>query len=80
MPFFLVTHTHTSCLEAANEADAREQLAQAVRDNADSDDCEADEITEEEYALYWEHLTEDPSAEPCDPDDLPGDHPAFPNP
>lgn len=66
MPYFAVTHRHRSYIEAETEADACEQLAQSVRDNADSDDCEADEITEEEYALYWEHLTEDPD-EPASP-------------
>jgi hypothetical protein len=49
-----VTHTHTSCIEAQNEECAKGNLVQQVRDNADEADCEAEEITAEEFERHWE--------------------------
>ena len=49
MPYYEVVFTHRSFVEADSEAAAKEQLAEAVRDNADASECEADEISADEY-------------------------------
>ncbi len=54
MSFYRVTFKHASCIEAQNEECAKGDLVQQVRDNADESDCEAEEITEEEYERHWE--------------------------
>ena len=53
MRYYLVTHTHTSSVEAENEQCAREDLASQVRENAGADDCEAEEVSQEEHDKYW---------------------------
>ena len=53
MRYYLVTHTHTSYVEAENEQCAREDLASQVRENAGADDCEAEEVSQEEHDKYW---------------------------
>lgn len=54
MPYYEVVFTHRSFVEADSEAAAKEQLAEAVRDNADASECEADEISADEYNAHWD--------------------------
>ena len=53
MKFWAVTHRHTTYVEAETEAAAREDCADQVRDNADADDCTAEEISEYAYEQHW---------------------------
>ena len=53
MNFWAVTHRHTTYVEAETEAEALENCADQVRDNAAADDCEAEEISEEAYERHW---------------------------
>ena len=56
MPYYAVTFTHTSYLEAESEAAAKAQLVEAVQDNADVSECEADEISAGEYEAAWAEI------------------------
>jgi len=40
-------------VDAETEAAAREDCADQVRDNADADDCTAEEISEYAYEQHW---------------------------
>lgn len=53
MKFWAVTHRHTAYVEAETEAEALENCAGQVRDNAEADDCTAEEISEREYEQHW---------------------------
>ena len=56
MPYYDVVFTHRSFIEADSEADAKAQLVDAVRDNADASECEVDEISADEYEAHWAAL------------------------
>ena len=56
MKYWAVRHTHTEYTSAENETDALETVAQSVRDNASAEDCEAQEVTEEEYEKHWQEV------------------------
>lgn len=58
MRYWRVNFQHTSMIEADTEEEACEQLAQDVRENAEDEECEADEITQEEYDEYWDAVLE----------------------
>jgi hypothetical protein len=49
MPYYEVTFNHTTRIEADSEEDAKILVAESIRDNADTDECDATEISEEEY-------------------------------
>lgn len=53
MKFWAVTHKHTAYVEAETEVEAMENCADQVRDNAEADDCTAEEISEHEYEQHW---------------------------
>jgi hypothetical protein len=54
MKFWAVTHRHTAYVEAETEEAAREDCAQQVRENAEPSECDAEEVTQEEYDEHWE--------------------------
>lgn len=53
MKYWTVTFRHTTVVEAETEADARGDCANQVRDNAEAEECEAEEIRGEDYDAYW---------------------------
>ena len=53
MKYWAVTYTHTSYVEAETEAGACEACADQVRDNAEAEDCKAEEISERGYEQQW---------------------------
>ena len=53
MKFWAVTHRHTTYVQAETEAAARDDCADQVRDNAEAEDCEAEEISEHAYEQHW---------------------------
>jgi hypothetical protein len=58
MRYWRVTFEHVSLIEAETEAEACEQLAQSVRDNAEAGECSADEIDQAEYEAEWDRVLE----------------------
>jgi hypothetical protein len=62
--FWAVTHRHTTYVEAETEAAAREDCADQVRDNAEADDCEAEEISEHAYEQHWARIENGPHGGP----------------
>jgi len=53
MRFWAVTHKHTAYVQADNEAEACETVADSVRENAVANDCTAEEIGEREFEQHW---------------------------
>ena len=53
MKYWTVTFKHTTVVEAETEEEAREDCANQVRENAEANECEAEEISEEDYEAYW---------------------------
>jgi hypothetical protein len=56
MKYWIVTHRHTAYIEAETEAWAKDDCARQVRDNADADECTAEEVSDGEYERHWQML------------------------
>ena len=54
MSFYAVTFTHVGYIEAETEGDAKRDCAEQVRDNAEASECEAEEVSAEEFERHWE--------------------------
>jgi hypothetical protein len=51
--YWAVTFTHTSFIEANTEGEAKQDCAEQVRENAEASECEAAEVSAEEFERHW---------------------------
>jgi hypothetical protein len=53
MKYWAVTFTHTAYIEADTEAEAKQDCAEQVRENAEASECTAAEVSAEEFERHW---------------------------